>query len=162
MNINKNKGMYLESVINNTIKHYEKNKIALFRKLDIPVKIIEINNNLLTGKIYKKSDVDYYGVFQGKFISIEAKQTDESTFYINKIPSHQISFLTDIESIYKGLSLLIIYFSKYNEFYGFPWYLIKNNIKININDKWIKEYKLDLFFPGRIDFLKILTKKMRQ
>lgn len=160
MNINKNKGMYLETIINNSIEHYEKNKIALFRKLDIPIKIIEKNDNNIIGKIYKKSDVDYYGIYKGKFIVIEAKQTEQDCFYINKMQPHQIKYMNEIEEIYKGISLLIINFKNYDSYYCIPWSYLKDKTKISIYDSKLDNYKLNLFFPGRIDFLSILTKKM--
>lgn len=159
MNINKNKGMFLESVINNSIEHYQKNKIALFRKLDIPVKIIEINdNNQIIGKIYKKSDVDYYGVYQGRFIVIEAKQTDNDVFYLHKIQEHQVNFLNEISNIYLGISLLIIYFVQQNQFFCFPWNKISSLKKINSKDPQFNQYKINIFFPGRINFLDIIKK----
>ncbi|MBU3830934.1 MAG: Holliday junction resolvase RecU [Candidatus Ureaplasma intestinipullorum] len=160
MNINKNKGMYLESIINNSIEHYEKNKIALFRKLSIPVKIIEINdNNKIIGKIFKKSDVDYYGIYKGKFIAIEAKQTIEPIFYLHNIQEHQINFLNDINEIYSGFSMLIIYFKNYNIFYCLPWNNIKNLTKIEVNNNEFEKYKLDLLFPGRLNFVEKVLKK---
>lgn len=160
MNINKNKGMYLESVINNSIEHYEKNKIALFRKLNIPIKILEINdNNKIIGKIFKKSDVDYYGIYKGKFIAIEAKQTEKSIFYLYNIQDHQINFLNEINEIYLGFSMLIIYFKNYNVFYCIPWKNIKNIKKIEVNHKDFDKYKLDLLFPGRLNFVEKVLKK---
>ncbi len=159
MNINKNKGMYLETIINNSIEHYKKNKIALFRKLDVPVKIIEKkDNNVVIAKIYKKSDVDYYGVYKGRFIAIEAKQTENQIFYIQKMPQHQIEYLNEIDEQYNGISILILHFSNNNNIYCFPWIQIKNITKIINNDPNINKFKLNLFFPGRIDFLSLIIK----
>ena len=41
---NKNKGMFLEDVINNTNEYYRLNNIALIYKKPIPIKVLKINS----------------------------------------------------------------------------------------------------------------------
>lgn len=42
--LKKNHGMFLEAIIMNSINYYQTKKVALFRKLEIPIKIIRVNN----------------------------------------------------------------------------------------------------------------------
>jgi len=62
-----NRGMLLESIINNTNEYYFKNEIALIHKknLDIKFKNVKLEKNKLllnNASIFSKSTVDYYGV----------------------------------------------------------------------------------------------------
>ena len=78
MNINKNKGMYIEELINRTIDYYWYNKDNIyFEKRFVPFKILKImNNNVFLGKLLSKSTVDYTGVFKHRHLEFEVKQTE--------------------------------------------------------------------------------------
>ncbi|MBR2651327.1 Holliday junction resolvase RecU [bacterium] len=116
MDTNKNKGMYIETIVNNSIKFYCLNKIALFRKQGLQIKVISVNDDNVVGKLASKCDVDYYGIYKGRFIAIETKQTKNNFFDVRNILDHQIDFLTNIIN-YGGLSYLIIYFQNSNTVY---------------------------------------------
>ncbi len=160
MKINKNKGMYLETIINNSITFFENNNIAILRKQSIPIHINNIVNQNVDGFLIGKCDVDYYGIYKGRFIAMEAKQTSSEYFDLNKIPDHQLKFLSDIFN-HKGISLLIIYFVTNDVFFAIPYNEIKNisiKNKIYFNNSELLKYKCELYFPGRLDFLKIVDK----
>lgn len=161
MKVNKNKGMYLETIINNSIRYYEINQIALIRKQFVPVKITRVINQNVTGKLSNKGDVDYYGIYHGRFFAMEAKQTQEKVFYINNLLNHQQSFLKLIHD-FNGLAYLMVFFSKTYSFYFVEYikvykYINKENKNINhIEEEWFNTHgiRLELMFPGRLDFLK--------
>ena len=164
MKININRGMYLETVINKTIEYYELHSIAIFRKQFVPIKIKTVNENEVVGRLADKCDVDYYGIFQGHFIAIEAKQTKEDYFDLNNILDHQIEFLTKI-NLLSGWSFIIIYFQKTSNFYLIDFNLlheskIKNNSKKRVYEKWfeINCEKLILIFPGRLNIIEAIKK----
>ncbi|WP_245979647.1 Holliday junction resolvase RecU [Mycoplasma struthionis] len=120
MELQKNRGMLLESIINQTNIFYLTNKIALIHKknLDINFKGVALEKNKLKLKdatIKSKSTVDYYGVYKGKFIAFEAKSTEEKNFSLANVKKHQVEYLNLIESFY-GLAFWIIYFKYQNEF----------------------------------------------
>lgn len=171
MKVNKNKGMYLESVLNNSIDYYRIHKIALIRKQTTPVKITRVINQEVVGKLSTKCDVDYYGIYNGYFIAIEAKQTKEKYFERSNILEHQLEFLKQILE-FNGLSYLIVYFQQSDSFYfieykKFEKKVFGKNKKTNrIQEKWFQDncFKLELMFPGRLDFVKFIkvtqTKKL--
>ena len=157
--INKNKGMYLETIVDNTIDYYNCNFIGIFRKQSLPIKIKSVNKKEVVGIIKNKADSDYYGLYKGKFIAIEAKETSLEFFDMKLIRKHQIIFLLDVIQN-RGLSYLIVYFSKTEHFYLVDfqtlWDYIKTINKKRIYENWFSQnsFSLELFFPGWIDFIK--------
>ena len=137
--INKNKGMYLETIMNNSINYYEQNKVALFRKQSIPIKIKEVDGKKVFGYLENKADSDYYGIYKGIFIAIEAKQTEFSYFDLHLIKKHQLNFLKNVIS-YGGKSFLVIYFFKTEKFYFLDFQEIHKwilqNKKKRIPENW--------------------------
>ncbi|TPE57349.1 Holliday junction resolvase RecU [[Mycoplasma] falconis] len=156
-----NRGMFLESIINKTNEFYLLNKMALIHKknLDIKFKGIDLVNKqfqLKDATIKSKSTVDYYGVFNGRFLAFEAKSTEEKNFTLYNIKKHQIEYLDQI-NFYGGLAFWIIYFSEQNTFY-FIWHTdFKEAI---LNKKTLTYAKVEkigillkLDFPGILDYL---------
>lgn len=154
-----NRGMYLEELINKTIDYYSSNKIAFFEKRFLPIKILNINNEgYVEGKLLKKSYVDYCGVFQGKYISFEAKQTNNDFFLLSQIKDHQIKHINEINN-FGGISFVIVHF--YNDSRTFlvlykileKWISShKNKIELKIFEK--QAIEIEITFPGILDFLK--------
>lgn len=158
-----NRGMYLEELINKTIDYYSFNKIAFFEKRFLPIKITQkLNDNLVQGKLMKKSYVDYCGVYEGKYISFEAKQTNNDYFLLSQIKEHQIKHIVDINN-FKGISFLVIHF--FNESKTFL-------VTYQVLEKWIANHKnkidlktfekqtieLQITFPGILDFISVINK----
>lgn len=156
MKINVNKGMYLETIINNSAKYYEARKIAILRKQWVPIEIHYKNKNQLIGNIRKKCDVDYYGMWKNNFIAIEAKQCLNDNFDTSRIKKHQKDFLSLIEEL-GGLSYIIIYFQKKDVIFLVNWkkYLNYTKQQKSINFLWFKNncLILNVIFPGWIDII---------
>lgn len=115
-----NRGMLLESIINNTNEYYFKNGIALIHKknLDIKFKNVKLEKNKLLlndASIYSKSTVDYYGVWKGRFLAFEVKSTEQKNFEKKNIKKHQIEYLNKVV-LHQGIAFWIIYFKFQNEF----------------------------------------------
>ncbi|QNM93508.1 Holliday junction resolvase RecU [Mycoplasma sp. Pen4] len=158
---NKNKGMFLEEVLNKTITYLWSNKIAYIEKKTTPIKVKKITKNddgqIISSKVkIYKSTVDYIGCFNGKFIAFEAKTTNEKYLSIKNFAKHQLRYLELIESN-NGISFVIIYFSLYNEFYLVNTnYIIEKYKQVkSIKYKEIKENSrlLTLEFPGYLNIL---------
>ncbi|WP_353289895.1 Holliday junction resolvase RecU [Ureaplasma ceti] len=152
--------MYLETIINNSIKHYENHKIALFRKQPVPIRIRSVHNLEVTGYLESKCDVDYYGVYQGRFIALEAKQTSQDFFSYHQLLPHQIEYLQLVQHM-QGLSYLIIFFQKTEHFYLVSFLRLWAVFQDNSHSKRIYETELkqisqplELYFPGWLDFIK--------
>lgn len=154
----KHRGMYLETILNQTFQRYERSEIAVFRKQSLPIKIHQINQKEIIGELVQKCDDDYYGICEGKFIAIEAKQTVKDDFNFLQIQDHQQSYLSLIAKC-KGLSFLVIYFEKYDEFYLIEFLKLLEYRTINNTNKiprlWIQNHSqlLNLYFPGYLDLI---------
>ncbi|CAL59249.1 Pseudogene of RecU (N terminal part) [Mycoplasmopsis agalactiae PG2] len=75
----KNRGMLLETIINQTIDYYTYNHIAFIEKKGLPIKFSNITNSenkllLSNAFVYKKSTVDYIGCYKGRFLAFESQE----------------------------------------------------------------------------------------
>lgn len=148
-----NRGMFLESIINYTIEIINNEKQALIFKQS-PV---TMNNK--HGKFTKKSNVDYHGIYKGKYLCFEAKSTKTVTLPWNNFKSHQLTYLEDVFNL-GGISFVIIYFWQYDEYFLVFWKqlrIIKLNKQNLSYQKIIKNgHKLEILYPFSLDFLKFL------
>ncbi|WP_406614564.1 Holliday junction resolvase RecU [Mycoplasma corogypsi] len=157
----KNKGMFLENIINQTIFHYWETKQAFIEKKPLDVKfnkVQEVNNKkvLKNAHFYKKSTVDYIGMYQGRFICFEAKTCNEDKFYVANLKEHQFNYLKTIKQ-YGGIAFLLIYFNVINKFIKIDIddfsRLIENKKYLSIEEITKNSRVLDLEFPGIINLL---------
>lgn len=111
-----NRGMNLEEDINKSNKYYLDNNIAIIHKKPTPIKptkIIYLNNSSKITEAYFEmpSTTDYNGIYKGKYIDFDAKETNSKTsFSLNNIHKHQLKHLFDINN-HGGISFLIIRFN---------------------------------------------------
>lgn len=160
--MNKNKGMLLEQIINNTIEFLKQQNLAFIEKKLLPYKFASIQkqNNKLNAnsvQITGKSTVDYVGInYDGRFMCFEAKTCDSDTFYLNQIKEHQFEYLQHINQL-KGISFVILYMSFYNLFFKITFDKLVTVYKkqSSVNLKWLKENskELTLEFPGYLNFI---------
>ena len=165
-----NRGMTLESDINNSNKYYLENDIAVIYKKPTPIKVVNVDyNHRINTKIKEAyyevpSTTDYNGIYKGKYIDFEAKETKSKTsFSLNNIHTHQIDHLIRVKN-HGGISFLIIKFVTLDETYLLETkYLedfIKNNTRKSIPYEYIKNngYILDYNYYPRIEYIKVLDK----
>lgn len=167
-----NRGMQLEEDINLTNEYYLSNEIAFIYKKPTPIQVTEIEyqrNKILIKKAFFKeaSTTDYNGLYKGKYIDFEAKETKSGTsFPLNNIGHHQIKHIRNIVNN-DGISFLIIRFSKLDQ-----TFLLKGEDFINfIDNKERKSIPIDYFkefahliemsYQPRLDYLKIVDKIWR-
>ena len=139
------RGMSLESDINSSNKYYLDNDIAVIYKKPTPTKVIKLEGNRIKDGFYEiPSTTDYNGIYKGKYIDFEAKETKSKTsFPINNIHEHQIKHLIKIEK-HKGISFIIIRFTLINKTYlifikDFINYFENNKNKKSIPISYIEE-----------------------
>ena len=114
----KNLGMNLESDINSTNEYYIKLGKAYIYKKPTPIKLVKVDYK--KGRINEAyfempSTTDYNGIYQGKYIDFEAKETTNvKGFPLNNIHKHQIEHIRNIYKE-KGICFLIDRFTKINE-----------------------------------------------
>lgn len=156
MKTNANKGMYLESLINNSIHYYESHKIAIIRKQWVPIKIHYVEGRNMRASLSHKCDVDYYGCFEGNFFAFEAKQCLGNFFATDRLSINQINFLNLVNDI-DGFGFLIFGFKVHNRIFIVDWkdYCKYNDGAKRLKLEWFEKYgsELKIQFPGWIDII---------
>ena len=167
-----NRGMGLENDINQSNQYYIDTKKAFIYKKPTPIKIKKVDyptkNNRIGNIVIKEayfespSTTDYNGLYKGKYIDFEAKETtNKNGFPLSNIHKHQINHIRNIVSE-KGICFLIVRFISINETYllmgsDFLNY-IDNNKKSVVPIKYFMEvgYKIKDKFIPRVDYLEII------
>ena len=112
-----NRGMGLENEINISNEYYLKNNIAIIHKKPTPIRVIKVDykEGLIKEAFFQKpSTTDYNGIYKGKYIDFEAKETTSIRgFPLNNIHDHQIKHIKDIVKM-GGIGFLIIRFTILN------------------------------------------------
>lgn len=163
----KNRGMNLEKMLNDTNLYYIELKKAYIYKKPTPIKLVKVDykkKKIEEAYFEKPSTTDYNGIYKGKYIDFEAKETNNiKCFPLSNIHKHQIEHMKNIVKE-KGICFLIIRFSKLNRNYllmanDLIDYL-DNNQSSSIPLGYIEEkgYIIkDKYIPS-IDYLEIIDK----
>ncbi|MBE6151970.1 MAG: Holliday junction resolvase RecU [Firmicutes bacterium] len=165
-----NRGMSLENDINCTNEYYLNSNIAVIYKKPTPITIVDVNypsrRDAVITKAYFKtpSTTDYNGIYKGKYIDFEAKETTNLTsFPLCNIHKHQIEHLKRIYC-HGGISFLIIRFSKLNLTFLLTYekldYFLNNYDKKSISLDFLKKHATQIHdkYNPRIDYLDIIDK----
>lgn len=162
-----NRGMNLEADINITNQYYIENNIAFIYKKPTPIQIVKTEyskNNAIIKEAYFKepSTTDYNGLYKGKYIDFEAKETEcKTSFPLSNIHLHQIKHIENIINN-DGIGFLIVRFSRLNRNYlllGIDLInFIKNNTRKSIPLNYFEEkaYLIEEKYIPRIDYLKVI------
>lgn len=165
-----NRGMGLEAELNETNQYYLINDIAVIHKKPTHITIKKVNYrsryDAQIEEAYFKtpSTTDYNGIYKGKYIDFEAKETKlKSSFPLNNIHEHQIRHLNQI-SKHGGIGFIIVRFTTLNETYLLRnedlFSFLKNSKRKSIPLSYFKEYGFlikDKYCP-RVDYLSIVDK----
>jgi recombination protein U len=116
-----NRGMSLEEDINLSNEYYRDNQIALIHKRPTPINIVKVDYSkgarITDAYFEKQSTTDYNGVYKGKYIDFEAKNTkSNSAFPLSNISEHQIIHLKNVLH-HGGIAFFIISFQMKDEIY---------------------------------------------
>ncbi len=165
-----NRGMSLESDLNLSNDYYRTIDKALIYKKPTPIQVVHVdypirNKAKITEAYYKvPSTTDYNGIYKGRAIDFEAKETRLKTLFpFTSIHSHQIEHLKKV-LYHGGIGFLILRFSVYNETYLIEAdYLIKqyeNPDKKSLMYNEVKQvgYLIKEGFNPRLDYLEIVEK----
>ncbi len=117
------RGMSLEKDLNDSNTYYRECERALIHKKPTPIQVVKVdyparNAAKIVEAYYKTpSTTDYNGIYRGKAIDFEAKETSSKTsFPFKSIHPHQIEHLKKVLQ-HGGIGFFIIRFSKYEETY---------------------------------------------
>ena len=172
-NVNfKNRGMSLEEDVNITNEYYLLNNIAVIHKKPTPIQVVDVyypsrNKAVIKEAYYRTpSTTDYNGVFEGKYIDFECKESNSKTsFPLANIHHHQLAHLKQICEC-GGIGFFLIQFKYYNEVFFVPYEIIKDfylesYTKKSIPYSFFKENCeiIDWHYKIRINYLKIIKEK---
>lgn len=119
---NSNRGMNLENDINDSNVYYRKNEIAVIYKKPTPITINKVDYKNRKDAVITEahfiipSTTDYNGIYKGKYVDFEAKETKKDYFPLANIHNHQIEHLKKIKNC-GGIGFIIVRFTHNNETY---------------------------------------------
>lgn len=118
-----NRGMTLEEDLNTTNQFYRETSRGVIYKKPTPIQVVHVDYPRrsaakITEAYFKKpSTTDYNGVYRGRYIDFEAKETKNKTsFPFGNIHVHQVEHMRAVQE-QGGISFLIIRFTQLQETY---------------------------------------------
>lgn len=116
------RGMSLEEDISLSNEYYLSASLAVIYKKPTPVQIVKVDYpkreaaKIVEAYYKTPSTTDYNGIYKGRYIDFEAKETKVKTFPFANISKHQIDHLQRIID-HGGIAFVIIAFTSLNEVY---------------------------------------------
>ena len=161
----KNRGMKLENLINLSNEYYINNDIAIIYKKPTPILVCDVDykkNKILEGYYKTPSTLDYNGIYKGKYIDFDAKETlNKTSFPLSNLHDHQLLHIKRVIN-HGGISFLII---KINGFYFLLdgndiIHFIDNNQRKSIPFDYIKKkgYIVKEGILPALDYIKVIDK----
>lgn len=164
----RNRGMTLEKELNESNQYYRDIDKAYIYKKPTPIKITKVDYPSRDKTVIKEafftipSTTDYNGLYKGRYIDFEAKETQSKTaFALTNIHPHQIKHIENINN-HAGIAFLIVRFTSINEtflltaddFLDFIHTTNRKSIPLSFFQE--KAYYLKDGYRPRIDYLKIV------
>ncbi|PWU68673.1 Holliday junction resolvase RecU [Gracilibacillus dipsosauri] len=166
-----NRGMTLEADINATNQFYLQTNQAIIHKKPTPVQIVRVDYPRRSAAVIKEayfkqaSTTDYNGIYKGRYIDFEAKETKNKTsFPFHNIHEHQIDHMKQVVE-HGAICFILIRFSLYQKTYFYPaerlfdhWENQFNGGRKSISIKTIEKegYIIPIQYQARVDYLKII------
>ena len=116
------RGMSLEEDISLSNEYYLHTNRAVIYKKPTPVQIVKVDYprreaaKIVEAYYKKPSTTDYNGIYKGRYVDFEAKETKVKTFPFANISKHQIDHLKRVID-HGGIAFVIIAFTSLNEVY---------------------------------------------
>ena len=130
------RGMGLENILNQTNELYRLQKRAVIHKKPTPIQVVKVNYparsaaQITEAYFRQASTTDYNGVYKGRYIDFEAKETKNKTsFPLKNIHEHQLEHMKECYE-QGGIAFVIFYFSSLKEYYLLEY-------------KWIEQFVHD-------------------
>ncbi|MGX7052095.1 Holliday junction resolvase RecU [Leuconostoc palmae] len=161
------RGMGLEDEINLANEFYLANNLAVIHKKPTPITIVKVDYPVrsaakITEAYFKQaSTTDYNGVYQGRYIDFDAKETKNKTsFPLKNFHEHQIVHLANVLA-QNGVGFVIIKFTSLNETYIYPakhlikqWQRLGGKQSISYQDIVHVSYLVQSSLNPSLDYLK--------
>ncbi|MDF2698499.1 MAG: Recombination protein RecU [Haloplasmataceae bacterium] len=167
------RGMTFEKELNESNKYYQAHNKALIHKKPTPIQIVKVDYPSRQKAVIREayfqspSTTDYNGIYRGKYIDFEAKETTSKTaFPIQNIHEHQYAHIMQVIGL-GGIAFILVKFSALNKVY-----LLDGNIVVEAYEKYLKDgpksFSIKFFVEKgheiterclfSIDYLKIIDK----
>lgn len=168
-----NRGKSLEDDLDETNKYYICNGIANVHKKPVPIQIVKVEYPKRSAAVIKEayfrtpSTTDYNGVWDGKYIDFEAKETESKTsFPLKNIHEHQVQHMRNVTA-QRGIAFFIVRFSSLQRDFIVPFAVIdrawdmmhaggRKSIPLSIFEE--EAIELPLNYQPRIDYIQAIPK----
>jgi len=121
-----NRGMRFEEAINQSNDYYLSRNIAVVHKKPTPVQIVSVDYPRRSAAVIKEayfkeaSTTDYNGVYKGRYLDFEAKETKNKTsFPLKNFHQHQITHMKMCGN-QGGLCFVLLWFSTIQRCFFYP------------------------------------------
>lgn len=159
-----NRGMNLEGDINISNEYYLEKNICLITKRPTPINVVKVDYTkgaIITNAYFEKqSTTDYNGVYKGRYMDFEAKNTKNKTsFPLANISVHQITHLKKVIE-HGGIAFFIIQFESLGETYlldaSFVIHFYENGERKSIPYQTFidKGIEIEVGYYPRLDYIK--------
>ena len=122
-----NRGKTLEDEINETNDYYLQQGTAVIHKKPVPIQVVKVEYPSRSAAVIREayyrtaSTTDFNGVWQGRHVDFEAKETKNKTsFPLKNIHPHQVEHMRLVTE-QRGISFLIVRFSEINRYFVLPY-----------------------------------------
>ncbi|ANU28128.1 Holliday junction resolvase RecU [Planococcus versutus] len=122
-----NRGKTLEDELNETNDYYLQLGLAVIHKKPVPLQIVKVEYPSRSAAVIREayfqapSTTDYNGVWKGRYIDFEAKETENKTsFPLKNIHDHQIQHMSQVVK-QNGTAFMIIRFSSWQRYFIMPF-----------------------------------------
>ena len=166
-----NRGMDLETLLNETNEYYLEKDIAVIYKKPTPIGINKVrfeNNKQVIKEAYFKSQstLDYNGIYKGYYVDFDAKETlSKTAFPLSNIHEHQLEHIRRIDR-HGGIAFLIIKMNSAYFILGAKKIIefVDNNERKSIPYSYILENGLEIKegFRPPLDYIKGVDKLIKE
>lgn len=122
-----NRGKSLEDELNETNEFYLSRGIAVIHKKPVPIQVVNVNYPARSAAVITEayfrtpSTTDFNGVWKGKYIDFEAKETkSETSFPLQNIHDHQVEHMKSV-SEQDGVVFFIVKFTSLERYFIVPY-----------------------------------------
>ena len=163
-----NRGMNLEEDINESNLFYRTHNIGIIHKKPVPLTIAKVDfpsrREAVVREAYFKtpSTTDYNGVYRGKYIDFDAKESKSKTaFPLKNIHPHQLKHLESVLQ-HGGIAFLIVRFTTLDETYFLKaddlLSFIETTERKSIPITFFKQHAIPIpnKIHPRVDYLKVI------
>ena len=167
-----NRGMDLEDSINETNQAYLDRDIAVIYKKPIPIQVVKVDYERrsaakISEAYYKvPSTTDYNGIYKGRYIDFEAKETlNKTSFPMKNIHEHQIAHLDRVLK-HGGIGFIIVQFSTLGRVYLMEAKIVseyyarakEGRKSITLEEFETHAHPIPIGYVKRLDYLSIIDK----